>query len=266
MNGLSGHPLTSAAVGMTLIACGVVNAQTAEDAGSAVWRYELTPYLWAAGLDGSVRIDDKPATGLAVEQSFSDILKILDFGFMGAFEATSGDYGVLFDGVYLGVADEGDMSGPLGFTSLSGEAKLTQQVYAVAGTYRMIDAGDVVDLVGGLRYNSVKWDVKIGASVPVLSAPDRRFSRSESWVDPYVGARIRKPLDEGWALVGYADIGGLGVGSDLSWQAIAGADYDFRPDMSAKFGYRYISTDYDDGGFTYDVASAGLYLGMGIGW
>lgn len=266
MHGLSGHTLTSAVVAIALMSCGVVSAQATEDASPAVWKYELTPYLWAAGLDGSVRVDDRPSAGLAVEQSFSDILKVLDFGFMGAFEATNGDYGVLFDGVYLRVADEGDISGPLGFTSLSGEAKLTQQVYAVAGSYRVLDAEDVVDLVGGLRYNSVKWDVRISASVPVLPAPDRRFTRSESWVDPYAGARILKPLDERWALVGYADIGGLGMGSDLSWQAIVGANYAFRPDMSTKFGYRYISTDYDDDGFTYDVASAGLYLGVGIGW
>ena len=38
------------------------------------WQFEVTPYAWAAGLDGTVSINNRPAGGLGVDQSFSDIL------------------------------------------------------------------------------------------------------------------------------------------------------------------------------------------------
>jgi len=257
---------TCAALGLSslfMINVAPVMADAGKSSSGATWQYEVTPYLWAAGLDGNIRVNNRPAAGLGVQQSFSDILDILDFGLMGAFEARQDRWAILLDGVYFRVADEGSVSGPLGFVSLAGNAKITQQLYAVAGAYRVSEGTDTIDLIGGLRYNSVKWDVNITASVPATSAS---FKQSKSWVDPYIGARIQKPLDKRWTLLGYADVGGFGAGSDLSWQAIVGASYAFKPDMIGKFGYRYISNDYDKNDFTYDMDTAGIYLGLGIRW
>ena len=86
----------------------------------------------------------------------------------------------------------------------------------------------------------------------------------KDWVDPYVGLRIQHPLAERWTLVGYADIGGFGVGSDFTWQTALGVSYDFSKTMSGKFGYRYLAVDYDKGGFVYDMKTRGMYLGASI--
>lgn len=151
-------------------------AQASDD---GVWKYEFTPYVWAAGLDGTIRIKDKPSAGLAVDQSFSDVLKKLDFGLMGAFEARHDRWALLLDGVYFRVSDKGGLSGPLGFTSLEGKATVTQQLYALAGAYRVHEGPQVVDVIGGLRYNSVKWDVNVTATVPVIPVASSRFAQTK---------------------------------------------------------------------------------------
>lgn len=238
----------------------------AQDAAGERWQYELTPYIWASGLDGKVRINGRPQAGLGVEQSFSDILKTLDFAAMASFEARKGRWGVMADAVYFRVSDEGALAGRGGLASLDAQATMTLQMHSLGVSYRAIEGDAPVDVVGGLRYNSVKWDVDIQASVPVLPPASRRFTEREHWVDPYIGARIKMPLDERWALVGYADVGGFGVGSRFAAQAVAGALYAFRPNLVGKFGYRYTSVDYDESGFKYDMSSAGLYAGVGFSW
>ena len=65
-------------------------------------------------------------------------------------------------------------------------------------------------------------------------------------------------------LVGYGDVGGFGAGSDFTWQVALGAAYDFSKTISGKFGYRYLSVDYDKGGFAYDMKTRGVHLGLGI--
>lgn len=236
-------------------------------AGSSTWEYELTPYAWAAGLDGSVRLTARESGGIGVEQSFSDILDRLDLGLMGAFEARRGRWGVLVDGVYFRVSDRGGVSGRLGVLELFGDATVTQQVYALAGTYRALDEGaQVIDLVGGVRHTSVAWDVKLDLSLPLPPDVTRRIKTTERWVDPYLGARVQRELSGRWSLVGYADVGGFGIGSDFSWQLLAGANYTFKPNVIGKLGYRHVDMDYDDDGFAYDMASSGVYVGLGVRW
>ena len=65
-----------------------------------------------------------------------------------------------------------------------------------------------------------------------------------------------------WTLVGYGEVGG--GGTRLSWQAIAGVNWHFSKHLSGKFGYRYLSLDYDHDQLLYDVAMAGPYAGLGI--
>ena len=62
------------------------------------WRFEFTPYLWMAGLTGTIRARDQSVT---VEQSFGDVLKSLKFTFAFRFEAAKDRWGVLVDNNYL---------------------------------------------------------------------------------------------------------------------------------------------------------------------
>jgi opacity protein-like surface antigen len=100
------------------------------------------------------------------------------------------------------------------------------------------------------------WGAAMSGSVGVGAEKD--------WVDPYVGVRAQHPLAERWTLVGYADVGGFGVGSEFAWQAAAGVNYEFSKSIVDKFAYRYLYVDYDKDGFRYDMENSGVYLGAGI--
>lgn len=263
-HGKAGITCTFLLLVSTVIFSSTTRADSNTDEGR--WQYELTPYVWATGLNGNVRVNDRPKRGLAVNQEFSDILERLDFGAMGTFEARKNRWGVLLDGIYFKVSDSHRITGPRGFVSLSATASITQELYAAGGYFRLTEGETPVDLVGGLRYNSVRWNIRTSASIPVLPGPSRNFSQRKHWVDPYVGLRVQHHLSDKWTLLGYGDVGGFGIGSDLSWQAQAGASYAFSPNMMGKIGYRHLSNDYSKEGFTYDMDSSGIYMGLGIAW
>jgi hypothetical protein len=75
-----------------------------DDAAAGSWQFEATPYLWAAGLDGTLAINNRPQQDLTVQQDFSGLFKILDLAASGSFEARNGRWGVLFDAVYFKVS------------------------------------------------------------------------------------------------------------------------------------------------------------------
>jgi opacity protein-like surface antigen len=157
--------------------------------------------------------------------------------------------------MYLKVSDDGSTPGPL-FGDL--DVDVIQQLYEFAGTYRVVQGRSTVDLVGGARYNYVKGEIDLDPGI----LAGRRESRSTDWWDGFVGARVLFPFAGRWSLVGYADIGA--GGSDLTWQALAGVNYHFSPAISGKLGYRYLSVDYEESNFLYDMDTSGLYLGVGI--
>jgi len=251
--------------GALLAASASLNAQnTAEPAER--WQYELTPYFWAAGMKGDVQSENLPKT--SVDIGFSEIWEDLDFGAMGTFEARKGRWGMLFDAIYMKVSTSATASrtgpGPIGATlTATADFKQEQTLLTAGATYRISDGPTPTDIVGGARYFKIDASASINASLFGLSGTVAR-SGDKSWVDPFIGARVQHSLNDRWTVVGYADVGGFGVGSKLSWQAIAGINYDFTKTVSGKFGYRYISVDYDKSGFLYDMDTYGLYAGVGF--
>jgi len=243
----------------------VAQAQAAASSGGG-WTFEFTPYLWGAGMSGEVGAGALPT--MNVDMSFSDILDNLDAGLMGAFEARNGRWGLLFDAIYMKLAHSATASrtgsGPIGATATaSAELEITQTVYAAAVAYRAIEGRTPLDVIGGARYAKLTVDAQIDGSFYAQTGTVAA-SAEKSWVDPYIGVRVQHPIAERWTLVGYADVGGFGVGSDFTWQALAGVNYEFSKAIAGKFGYRYLYVDYDKDGFRYDMANSGLYLGAGI--
>ncbi|MCX7350378.1 MAG: hypothetical protein NTZ54_12935, partial [Alphaproteobacteria bacterium] len=58
-------------------------------------------------------------------------------------------------------------------------------------------------------------------------------------------------------LASWAMIGGFGVGSDLMWDLMGGAGYEFTDNVSVFAGYRAMSVDYSNDSFVYDVVQNG---------
>jgi opacity protein-like surface antigen len=261
-----GRMASALVAGMLALGAGTVATPQTTAAQAGGWQFELTPYIWAAGMSGDVQGGALPTIG--VDMSFSDILDNLDAGLMGAFEARKGRWGFLFDAIYMKLKDSGTASrtgtGPIGATATaSAELEVKQTLFAAAVAYRAVEGRAPLDVIGGLRYSKIEADASINGSFFAQTGTVAR-SAEKDWVDPYIGVRVLQPIASHWTLVGYLDIGGFGVGSDFTWQTLLGVNYEFSKMFAGKFGYRYISVDYDKDGFVYDMANSGLYLGLGI--
>lgn len=259
---------TIAGIGAALClgAVGPVVAQTESEG----WQFEFTPYLWTTAMKGDVQIGHTPKMGMDV--SFFDIFDVLDFSFMGAFEARNGRWGILLDGIYSKLSDSATAtrtgSGPVGESlTVGADITMEQTILAAALAYRFTDGPTMVDAIGGLRYTKLNADTKIDATLFGPVGPDDQrvvqIKGSQSWTDPYIGVRVLQPVSDRWTLVGYLDVGGFDVGSKSTLQALAGANYEFSKKMVGKFGVRYLTVDYDDGAL-YDMDTAGLYMGVGF--
>jgi len=235
-------------------------------AGAATdeWQFEVTPYLFASGMDGTVGVRGYKSD---VDMSFSDIWDTLDMAFLGVFTAQKGPWSFALDGMYFKLKDEGSktVTGPGGVVSINGELDLTAKMYLVQGSvgYRVLDDATKVDVLGAVRYIEIDLDadVEIAFTPPIFSG-SAGGKGSESWADVVVGARVLHPLSEKVSLLGYADIGG--GGSDLTYQLLGGVNWTFSENLTAKLGYRYLSWDYEDGGNKWDMAISGPYIGLGI--
>ncbi len=120
--------------------------------------------------------------------------------------------------------------------------------------------------VGG-RYTNVQLDADFG-----IGGFNRSFSNTISFVDPIVGLRTEWELSDRWAAVVSADIGGFGVGSDFSWNAIGLVGYRFgmfrERDAAVFLGYRGLGQNYSDGSGAsrqeWDVITHGPIIGLNV--
>ncbi|MCX6877337.1 MAG: hypothetical protein NTW21_26540 [Verrucomicrobia bacterium] len=214
------------------------------------WTFQFDLYGWAEALNGDIGIKGFSAP---VDISFSDILENLDFAVMGAVGIGYGRWNFLADVVYAEIGNSGTKRGVW--------VKVEEEQFLgnFALGYEVLQSHTMnLNLYAGARVNSI--DVN-------LQLDDRRgraFSRSGSktWVDPILGARFQAEFSDSWFFRAVGDIGGFGVASDLTWQAMAGFGYRLNDCSSLLLGYRALGTDYANGGFTYDLTAYGPVFGF----
>ena len=250
---------------LAAITLGFIASQNSLASDAEEWTFEATPYLMGAGLDGEVGLRGVTAD---VDMSFSDIWDTLDSAFMGVLTAQKGPWTFGIDAVYFKVSDEETKSvtGPFGRVSINGalEVETAITIYQANAAYRLLDDKTQLDLVGGLRYTKLKADADVVIAGSGILFPGGALSAdgSESWTDVVVGVRALHPVSENVDLLGYFDVGA--GGSDLSYQILAGVNWEFKEDYTAKIGYRVMDWDYDDNGTIWDMQTSGPYLGLGI--
>ena len=221
------------------------------------WHFATVGYVFFAGAHGKTTPRD-PLSPVDVDLSFGDVLKAFKFAFVGAAEARK-DRLVFLGGLmwaHLG-ASQGLTARDRNFADVKIDAK-TLAVTALGG-YRVVDKEPVVvDLLAGGRLNGNKQAVHYIGTVLDVSASVKKV-----WIDPIVATRIRAPLGGKMGLSLYGDIGGFGIGSDLTWQGIAAVNYQISRKISAEIGWRYFKINYDDSdGFLYNVAASGPIIAV----
>ena len=221
------------------------------------WHFATIGYGYFAGGYGKTTPRD-PLSPVDVDLSFGDVLKAFKFALVGAAEVRKDRLVFLGDlmWAHLG-ASQGLTARDINFADVKIDAK-TLAVTALGG-YRVVDKGPVViDLMAGARLNGNKQKVDYRGTLLDVSV-----SVSKTWIDPIVATRIRAPLGGKMGLSLYGDIGGFGIGSDLTWQGIGTINYQISRKMSAGVGWRYFKVNYDDhDGFLYNVAASGPIIAV----
>lgn len=221
------------------------------------WEFATIGYVFAAGAYGRTTPRD-PLPAVDLHLNFGDVLKAFKFAFMGAAEARKDRLVFLGDLMWVHLGEgKGLKVRDINFADVKIDSKTT--AITALGGYRVVNNGPVVvDLLAGGRLNGNKQEVDYHGLVLDLSG-----KVSKTWIDPIVATRINAPLGGKFGVSFYGDIGGFGIGSKLTWQGIATANYQINHKMTVGLGWRYFKINYhDNDGFLYDVAQSGPIISL----
>ncbi len=304
MTGLIRRRLFGAICASILVGCGaagaadmIVKAPPPPPAPAySAWRYDITPYAWMPSLNGSSTI--KGITADVDATFFGDIIhrKIPEqlFGLMTAFEARNDRFAILGDFVYMKIgASKGgarsetiDRIATLG-VSANFDASFKMIITELAAAYEVARWGSPaasatsIDVFGGGRlwWQQAEASLDVNATL-AIRLPRHAFningtravanSGDVTWVDPIVGMRLRHQFMPGQELTLSGDIGGFGVGSQFSWQAVGAYRFAFAKaygaEWSGMLGYRALYVDYSKGAgdtlYAFDMLQHGPIVGI----
>src|SRR6476619_179099 len=183
------------------------------------WELSTIGYVWFAGAWGKTDVIG-PVEPVDLSLPFGKVLKAFKFAFMGAAEAKHDRLVVLGDLTFIHL-DTKEGIGIRDPDFISAELDSRTAEVTLLGGYRVVDDDAVkLDLLGGGRLNFFKTSLQ-------LDGPNRSASGSvkQTWLDPLLAARVHAPLGGKWGFSAYGDVGGFGIGSDITWQAVATIDY-----------------------------------------
>jgi hypothetical protein len=236
----------------TTILLGVTLASpaAAQQPASDVWQVAVTPYLMGAAIGGTTGI-----RGVSAELDLpaADVFSHLEFGAMGIIAARKGPWGVGADAIFMA----------LGATTTrpAADADFNQTALAMYGLRRLTGAAEVSF---GLRVNGLDGGLTFKEQSVVAAGTE--LSQSAWWVDPIVGLSLRSDVRRRVNAAIYSEIGGFGLGSDLTWQLFPVVAVRVSERGALELGYRWLSIDYtrDEGPnqFVWDALTQGPVVGF----
>jgi hypothetical protein len=264
----------------------------------SAWQFRVTPFAWAPSVNGDATVRGQQVD---VDLSFWDLFDSgssrlgLDSlaALMGYAEARKGAWALYGDAVWgrfdfsgSGATEKNPLrnvrataraDAGLDYETTMAEAGLAYQIAAFGSP----GFQTAFDAIGGARY----WNQELDVSLAVDAAVDvdklglqrqgsRAIARSGTleWVDPFVGMRLRHQLAPGQELLFLGDVGGLGAGSDLTWQLFGAYSFDFsawQKTLYGVVGYRALAVDYTGSGprqNNLDLILHGPVLGLSFRW
>jgi len=228
--------LSCLTLALGLVGAGPLNAQTNK------WTLDVSLYGVFAGMSGKAGVGPVNAD---VDVGFDKIWDNLKFGAMGTVRVGYDRWALSTDVIYM------DLEGSK--NSFTAQAK--QWMVQPTLEYRVCQYFGVY---AGTRYNNI--DLQLKGSLGINP------SDTQAWWDPVIGTRLRLPLGGKFSFNVAGDIGGFGVGSDLTWQAFPYFDWQFAKHASLQVGYRFLFTDYENGSgldrFKYEILTQGPQLGF----
>ena len=203
------------------------------------WHFAIAPYMWFAGLEGTLSVGR--FVEVPVDVPFSDVISNFDIGLLAHFEGRKNRFGWATDVMYLKlgapVASSAPVLGPLGVTA-DVRLLLTEGL----GFYRVAKGGrsdnpSHLDVLAGVRY--------IRTSSGLENDVLQTGKLTTDWVDGLVGVRFRAGLGSRAAFIGRGDVAGLG--SEFSWNLEGDVTFLLSQRWALGAGWRHLDIDYDKG-------------------
>jgi hypothetical protein len=234
-----------------------VSAQTA--APEKKWNFLTDVYLMFPYMDGETGIGN--LITVPVDANPGDIFSKLKMAAMLYIEAETDKWAISSDLVYMNLNQEVTP----GTLFHSGEVRAKEFIWEPAGFYRIVPFWEVG--VGG-RLTSLSMDIDALRNVFPAGTEEVTASGSKIWFDPVIITRLSADIKDKWLFQFRGDVGGFGIGSDLTWQLQAYAGYRFGKIFQLTAGYRILSIDYDKGAdaerFIYNVDTFGPVIRFGF--
>jgi len=238
------------------LACASAKGALAEDG----WKVTATPYIWLQGTSGDIKVRGVKSH---LSDSFLDMLEGTDtlIGGFAHLEAWRGDWGLYLEGNYSYTSTKSEVLGGINTRVRTG---LT--ILEAGGFYKLaggrVDGapsqGWQVEALAGIRYMAFNVKLDVGP----LS-----LDRTIDWVDPLIGISGHVDIAPSWTLIGHADAGGFGIGSDFTTNLYGLVGYRtelFGASVLSTFGYRglYINRNDSSKNNSADLWLHGPVIGM----
>lgn len=218
------------------------------------WQYDIAPYLWATSLKGETQIGNRQ---VEVNEPFSKLFKLLDFGGMLWVDAYHDKFGLFFNGVYSKVSAMRDLR------SLELKVSSKLGIASAGASYRIFENQSfIVEPYAGARYTN---------TILTLAAHLGRFGlmaeNKQEWTDAIGGSRFIYKFNPAWLVEGVADYGAGNNSNSYNLHAMLGYKSEKHfPNTRFYLGYRFLHQNYHHGQginfYRWDMDLYGPILGF----
>jgi len=238
------------------------------DALSDDWRNTVTPYLMTPMIEGEIALLDRSTS---IELPIDEVLDNLDIGGMLRYRGENEGFSVNGEVTYMKLSDVGTVTlGPRGGISFNLDAENEMLVVHTDVAWKFLSSPanrGFAEVYVGVRYTDLTVRARADLEAPVGT---RRVEGSDDFFDPVIGLRSDMPVNDRWTIKVQTDVGGFGVGMDLTWIALGALEYRFSESVGLWFGYQGLGQDFDEAGnrdiLGMDVTYHGPVIGLAMSW
>lgn len=209
------------------------------------WDFKLAPYVWFAGVDATIGIGETQGN---IDAEFTDVLENLEYAGMLYLETSNEPWTIFADIQYIALDKE------TGRRFADYETDLDQLIAEIGARYVVADGEWKVEPLVGVRF--------VDLSTTIWANESEVAARDVDWVDPFVGLRLETCTSDHSYFAMRGDVGGFGVGSELSWGANAQFGWELSDSTTVALGYKFLDFDYEDGDFSFGARMDGPFLGF----
>jgi len=249
--------------GLALALCvPVLHAQTQNSTNSSAsvdtpspsndgWHVNVAPYLWFAGVHGTVGVAGREA---GVHASPSDVFNYVNLGVMVAVEPRYDR--ILFPVDFMWIKLSDDRALPISIVAITAKSRFKQSILTPKVGYRIVDQKALkVDALFGVRYWHLDGSLEFQPSLT-----GNTFSGSADWVDAVAGGKFHLALTPRVTATILGDAGG--ANAKLDYQVAGLLGFRVTKKWTVQAGYRYLYVDYrPQSTFVYDVRQSGVLFG-----